>query len=89
MEFKFTLERDESLEVTVKGEYDGGSLGHRDRLGVPEEPDEPEGLEIESVTDDTGNEVEITDAEYAAINDHAINMARESQYDYDPPDDWD
>ena len=48
-------------EVTVKYEHTPACRGYRNSLGVPEEPDEEESVEIESVCDENGNELETVD----------------------------
>lgn len=37
--------------------------GYRNSMGVPEEPDEPAGFEIESITDETGREIPFKEIE--------------------------
>ena len=44
-------------ECEVEFEYHRAYRGYRNSLGVPEEPDEPEEFEIESVKDEAGLEV--------------------------------
>lgn len=68
--FTYTLDRPEGqLQVTVKGNYHPASRGQRDSLGGMAgmgpalEPDEGEEFEIDSVTDQFGNDVEITPEE--------------------------
>jgi len=54
-EYKLTRENEatgeeETFELEVLFEYYKGSKGFRNSLGVPEEPDEPAGIEILAVT---------------------------------------
>ena len=44
-------------ECEVTFEYHRAYRGYRNSLGVPEEPDEEAGFEIESVKDEAGKEV--------------------------------
>ena len=73
MTFDYTLKREDcELEVTVHGEYHRASRGHRDSLGVPEEPDEPAEFEIDTVTDIDGNEVEVSDHELEVLAERGV-----------------
>lgn len=69
-----TLNReDQDIPVTVEFTYMRGCRGARDSLcgkrgaGPPLEPDEPDEIEIATVQDDMGNEIECTDKELALI----------------------
>lgn len=58
MELKTFVEiGDYEIEVTVDFDYYPPSRGYRDSLGVPEEPDEPESLAINSITTTDGAEL--------------------------------
>jgi hypothetical protein len=65
-----TLTRDgDDLEVEVEYTFSKGCRGARDSLGgkagagPPLEPDEPDQILIDSVTDENGTDVELTDEE--------------------------
>ena len=47
--------------VTVDFEYHKAHRGHRDSLGVPEEPDEEEEIEINSITAPDGVDITYED----------------------------
>lgn len=53
----------QEIDLEVEYHYSKGMRGSRDRWGVPLEPDDPEEVEIQSVTDANGNEVELTASE--------------------------
>lgn len=84
MEFEYTLTREDDegneveLQVTVSGEAVRESRGSRDRWGCPLEPDEPATFEVESVTDDDGNEIELTDDEYTNIVEAGMSAAADA-----------
>lgn len=86
MEFTYTLNRtdddgnDIELEVTVIGEPIRAMRGSRDRWGCPLEPDEPATFEINSVTDEEGNEIELTDDEYTNVVEAGANAAEDAHY---------
>lgn len=44
------------IEVDVEYRYTPGCRGSRNSMGVPEEPDDPEELDIESVVDASGSD---------------------------------
>lgn len=44
----------DSIEVNVEYKYIPGCKGSCNSMGVPEEPDTPDDLEIESIVDDEG-----------------------------------
>ena len=77
MTFNTTLYREPEVEVTVEYCFHGGCRGARDSLcgkrgaGPPLEPDEPDEIEIESITDDTGKEMECTEVELVQIEEAA------------------
>ena len=58
---KMTLRVYQEIEVDVEFTVTGPTRGHRDSLGVPEEPDEDTSFEIESITDVDGEEVSFED----------------------------
>lgn len=61
-----TLLRDsEDIDVTVQYEYHAASRGYRNSVGVPEEPDEDAYVEIYSVLQADGTEVDLTTKEEA------------------------
>ena len=65
MTFQTTITRDE-IEITIAIEYAcyKGCCGHCDKYGAPEEPDDPDSIEIEKVTDVVADsEIELTDNE--------------------------
>jgi SH3-like domain-containing protein len=60
------------LDVTVKYVYSPAYRGARSSLGVPEEPDEEECIEICSVTDSNGDDVELLDSENNALEEKCM-----------------
>jgi hypothetical protein len=58
------------------------SRGHRDKYGAPEEPDEPECVEIESVKDPAGKEVELTKFEQARVEEKCFERIEASKFDF-------
>ena len=83
----FTVERnEEEIEVTIEGNYIRASRGQRDwlggrRCGPPLEPDEPADFEIESVKDEVGNEIELTEKETKQAIEQAIEEIEEGRWD--------
>jgi hypothetical protein len=74
-----TLTRDgDDLEVEVEYTFSKGCRGARDSLGgkagagPPLEPDEPDEVEIDSVTDENGTDVELTDEEITALEEKCL-----------------
>lgn len=68
MELETWVERDEQeISVTVEFSYSSGCRGARDRYGAPLEPDDDAEIEIQSVKDEHGKEVELTTAEEKRI----------------------
>ena len=55
--------------------------GARDLYGAPLEPDDPEEYEIQSVTDERGVEVELTERETERAKEKCIRDALESRID--------
>jgi len=91
VEFSITVERDgEEVDLYVVGEYIPGSKGARDgRFGPPIEPDEPATIEISSVVDEEGNEVELTDSEYDKAIDKGLDQLADQEESYDCDYDYD
>ena len=58
-------------EIEIEGSFYAGCRGSRDSMGVPEEPDDPEEVEIIEATLD-GHKIELTDKE--------VNTAEEALY---------
>jgi hypothetical protein len=58
-----------TIELPVRVYYSryGATRGSRSSIGVPEEPDENEGVEIQAVTLSNGNEVDISEHGIASI----------------------
>lgn len=72
--FTHVLNRPEgAIQVTVTGDYQPASRGARDSLGgrpgmgPPLEPDENENFEIDTITDEHGQEIEISDEEHEEL----------------------
>lgn len=72
--FTHVLNRPEGpIQVVVRGDYYPASRGARDSLGgragmgPPLEPDEAEDFEIDTVTDESGQEIEISDQEHEEL----------------------
>ena len=63
-----TVERCEvetvEIEVRCRVEYERASLGHRDRFGAPEEPDEPAMFYFIDAVTEMGSEIELTSSEH-------------------------
>jgi len=88
---KITVERhdaatnsDNEIELTITGEYYPGARGRKahpmDRFAPPD--DEPE-IEVLTVKDDRGVEIEITDAELRQAEDALIKATIEARDDYE------
>ena len=88
---KITVERhdaatnsDNEIELTITGEYYPGARGRKahpmDRFAPPD--DEPE-IEVLTVKDDRGVEIEITDAELRQAEDALIKAMIEARDDYE------
>lgn len=60
------------IYLTVEYAYWPATKGHCDRYGVPEEPDDDEEIEITSVKDDNGNEVELPDEVISQLMDDCL-----------------
>jgi hypothetical protein len=80
--FNYTLTRgpdDTEIPVTVDYDYDPPCRGYRNSYGVPEEPDDPGGIVINSVTDADAHEVTMTGDEIAdieeAIGEHLAELS--------------
>lgn len=71
----------QEIDLTIEYGYSRGMRGARDRYGVPLEPDDPEGVEIESVTDAAGTEVELTKAEEDRAEEACLRDAEERRQD--------
>lgn len=71
IDYNLTRENDEGDEevylLTVEYCYHSACRGYRNSLGVPEEPDEPAGVEIDSIVDADGNEFEVSEEEEEKI----------------------
>jgi len=88
---KITVERhdaatnsDNEIELTITGEYYPGARGRKahpmDRFAPPD--DEPE-IEVLTVKDDRGVQIEITDAELRQAEDALIKAMIEARDDYE------
>jgi hypothetical protein len=73
------------FSVQVEYEYIPASRGHRDSYGCPEEPDEPESVEISSVKVQ-GNEVEVCDKDLEKLSEEILTYLHE-QFTEPPYDD--
>lgn len=64
---EYLLEREtEDILLEIHYEYHKAIRGHRNSLGVPEEPDDPEEIEIISITQ-SGKPFQVTDKELKDI----------------------
>ena len=80
MSATFTAVITREIEIEVEYEYSKATRGARDSFGAPEEPDEPESVEIIGATSD-GKPFELTDEEKKMLEDEALSeicSARES-----------
>ncbi len=84
------VERDDEVELTVEGEYWPGCRGVKahpmDRFAPPDDPDE---MEVLSVKDKSGKEIDLSDTELKkaeeALRDafsDAIDTARQERAEY-------
>jgi len=73
------------IPVVVEYSYNKAHRGHRDSMGVPEEPDEDASIEIESVKTTDGIEIEITEKEISEIEQYYFDKEDDS----DDGIDWD
>jgi len=73
MNIEYTLDRNEKdLEVTVEFDYQPPCRGSRDSMGVPLEPDDEEEIEITAVTDEHGNDIDLTSDEESDIEEKCL-----------------
>lgn len=65
----------EDIEVDVEYTYTPGCKGSCNSMGVPEEPDDPEELEIESVIDAQGKDwlKDLTDKQISDLTDECMS----------------
>lgn len=76
---------EEEVDVTVRYTAYAASRGAREReTGVPLEPDEPASIEIQSVKDSTGKEIDVSDSDLEQLESE-ISAADA----YDEPDQYD
>lgn len=72
-----------NVDVTVEYYYSPPCAGHRDKYGAPEEPDEDESVEICSIQDIHGNEVELSGIVLARLEEkcleHAIDRIQDAR----------
>jgi hypothetical protein len=87
MSATFTAVITREIEIEVEYEYSKATRGARDSFGAPEEPDEPESVEIIGATSD-GKPFELTDEETKAMEAEALDdvaaqyeAAQEAKYD--------
>lgn len=67
------IQRQIEMVVEVEYTYHPACRGERERgTGLPLEPDEPEHIEIESVTDQFGNTIELSNDEYAELEEDIL-----------------
>ncbi len=69
-------DRDE-ISITVYYRYFPRFLGSRSSLGVPEEPDQHEGIEIEYMFDQSGRIIEVDDTVCDRIEQEIMKYIRE------------
>ena len=60
-------ETEEEFDVTVEFSYHRAYRGYRNSYGVPEEPDEPEDVEIEVARDAEGRDIELNEKQEAKV----------------------
>lgn len=86
VEFAFTIERnEEQIELLIVGEYSPASKGATDgKYGPPIEPDEPDFIEIDSATDEDGNEIELTEEEYEKAVEEGLEKLAEMEEGCEP-----
>lgn len=65
------------IDVTVEYEIYTGCKGSTDRYGVPLEPNEEPECEIASITDNEGNEVEVSDKVIESLMEESFENASE------------
>lgn len=73
----------QEIDLEVEYRYSKGMRGSRDRWGVPLEPDDPEEVEIQSVQDANGKEVDLTKDEMDHLEEKCMDDAAERSMDYD------
>lgn len=64
------------LTLTVKYIYTPPTLGERDSLGVPIEPDEPEDIDIYEVADEHGSRVILPSISLEWLEEYVLSMIR-------------
>jgi hypothetical protein len=86
--FETTLEIDEvEVELKVAYTFHPAYRGARDgRFGPPIEPDEPACVEIDSVTNKEGKEIELSEENLAIIQQRAEEDLGDDSDDYPEPD---
>ena len=83
---------EEEVDVTVTYTYYPASRGARERgTGAPLEPDEDESIEIESVKDSTGKEIDLSDSDLEQLQNDIFDRVADSYNDQDEyePDQYD
>lgn len=68
-------------EIEVEYEYIPGDFGRRNAYGQQMEPDCPEGIEIESMIDEYGEDAELTDKEERELKAKILDEIHEEAYD--------
>lgn len=66
----YTLE--DGREIVVDFSCYGATKGYRNSLGVPEEPDEDPSIELNSITDEDGNEIKVSENEQLTIEEACL-----------------
>jgi len=77
MKIEYTLDREREIDVTVKFDYQPPCKGSRDSMGVPLEPDDEEEVEITSVSDEHGNDIDLTSDEESDIEEKCLEYMYE------------
>ncbi len=86
IQFSFNVVRnEEDVSLTIEGTYVPRCKGATDgRYGPPIEPDEPAVIEIDSVLDEDGNEVELTEDESERAQEEGMRALADMEEGYEP-----
>ena len=74
------------IQITVEFDYFPPSRGHRDRYGAPEEPDVPAEVEITSVKDVNGVELQLDESRLDSIKTEIWEWIADHKREAEPPE---
>jgi len=89
MNVEIYREQEDGKEITIVCDckYWSASRGYRDKYGAPEEPDTPAEIEIQSSKNkETGEDVELTEAEQEQVIEKGFELVADAECDYPEPE---